>query len=409
MSKARKRQLAFKRALSLTALAATTLLAASCPANSLLQSVQNNVTAAQNGGGIVAAPQISPKNGSYYSSPQITITCPTPGSTIHYTTDGSTPTKSTSQYSGPIAVTMLGDNVIKAIGTRSGMNDSSMAQATITILLLQTPTGLSVSGTTTSSVSLSWNTSTGATSYWVCRGVPPSGVDYYNGGSISSVDYYDTGLVPNTTYTYFVSAANFGTTWSALSTSVLGTTLSGGGNTAATPSGLQATGTTSSSVSLSWNVSTGAAYYQLYRDSALAYFGSATGYTDSFGSYAGASTHSYTISASNSSGSASAMSPTVSASISGTGVSEPLPTGGQPTPPAPTLTVVATTASSVLLSWPSSSDFATYLLYRNDAQVSSPSYTDTGLLSGSTHSYTVYASNSFGNSAPAAVVTVTLP
>ena len=63
------------------------------------------------------------------------------------------------------------------------------------------PTGLAVTGTTSSSVSLAWNGSSGATGYNVYRG----------GSKIASVTgttYTDSGLTAATTYSYAVSATN---------------------------------------------------------------------------------------------------------------------------------------------------------------------------------------------------------
>jgi chitodextrinase len=63
------------------------------------------------------------------------------------------------------------------------------------------PTGLTVSSTTTSSVTLTWNASTGATLYDVYR----SGTKV---GSSASTSYTDDGLSPGTTYTYAVTAVS---------------------------------------------------------------------------------------------------------------------------------------------------------------------------------------------------------
>src|SRR5580658_7210091 len=49
-------------------------------------------------------PTFSPAPGTYTSTQTVTITDSTPNSTIYYTTDGSAPTSSSSQYSGPITV-----------------------------------------------------------------------------------------------------------------------------------------------------------------------------------------------------------------------------------------------------------------------------------------------------------------
>lgn len=53
----------------------------------------------------VAAPAFNPLGGSYSSARSVTITCPTPGATIHYTLDGTEPSEVTSpSYSAPVPV-----------------------------------------------------------------------------------------------------------------------------------------------------------------------------------------------------------------------------------------------------------------------------------------------------------------
>jgi poly(3-hydroxybutyrate) depolymerase len=64
------------------------------------------------------------------------------------------------------------------------------------------PTGLAVTGVTSSSVSLSWNASPGASSYSVYRGSTRVG------SGVISTSYTDPGLSPSTTYGYSVTAVN---------------------------------------------------------------------------------------------------------------------------------------------------------------------------------------------------------
>lgn len=73
------------------------------------------------------------------------------------------------------------------------------------------PTGLAVSGTTSTSVSLAWSASSGATSYSVFR----NGVSV---GTSSSTSYTDSGLNASTTYSYYVEAVNSAGTSPASST-----------------------------------------------------------------------------------------------------------------------------------------------------------------------------------------------
>ena len=79
-----------------------------------------------------ATPTFTPAAGLYTSAQSVTISCSTEGATIHYTTDGSTPTSSSTAYSSAINVSAT--TTIKAIATRNEYDNSSVASATYTIL-----------------------------------------------------------------------------------------------------------------------------------------------------------------------------------------------------------------------------------------------------------------------------------
>ena len=80
---------------------------------------------------IVATPAITPNGGSIYTTDDVTITCGTPGVSIYYTIDGSTPTANSTEYSGPF--TLSSDATIKAIAVKDGMTNSGVATATFTV------------------------------------------------------------------------------------------------------------------------------------------------------------------------------------------------------------------------------------------------------------------------------------
>ncbi|MDM4762068.1 chitobiase/beta-hexosaminidase C-terminal domain-containing protein [Galbitalea sp. SE-J8] len=79
----------------------------------------------------VAAPTFSPAGGTFSSAQSVSLSSSTSGASIRYTTDGSTPSSSSTLYSGPIAVTST--TTIKAIALKSGATDSAVASATFTI------------------------------------------------------------------------------------------------------------------------------------------------------------------------------------------------------------------------------------------------------------------------------------
>jgi fibronectin type 3 domain-containing protein len=85
------------------------------------------------------------------------------------------------------------------------------------------PTGLAVTGQTSSSITLSWNTVTGAASYKVYRSSSETGTYTQTGSPVTNTSFTNTGLFAGTTYYYKVSAVNAGGE-SSLSASVSGTT-----------------------------------------------------------------------------------------------------------------------------------------------------------------------------------------
>ena len=179
---------------------------------------------------------------------------------------------------------------------------------------------------------------------------------------------------------------------------------SGGDTTApSVPGDLRVTGTTSSSVSLAWNASTdnvGVTGYQVFRGSQLVTTVTGTTYTD--GGLASGATYSYTVRARDAAGNVSAASAAVSATTgAGTG------TPGQPGAPS----VTGTTGTSISLSWGASSGAVTgYRVYEGTvqrAQVTGTTATIGSLGACTTHTYTVRAYNSAGESAASAAVTGT--
>jgi chitodextrinase len=153
------------------------------------------------------------------------------------------------------------------------------------------PTGLAVTGTTSSSVSLSWSASAGATGYNV----------YQGGAKVASVGGTSatiSGLAASTTYSFQVSATNSAGE-SARSGTVSATTGSGTGTPPATPTGLRASSIGPTSLTLSWNASTGATGYKIYRGTNVT---TVTGTSANVTGLNAATTYTFTVSATNAAG-----------------------------------------------------------------------------------------------------------
>jgi hypothetical protein len=85
----------------------------------------------------VATPTFSVAAGTYTSAQSVTISDGTSGATIYYTTNGTTPTTSSSKYTAPIAVSST--ETLEAIAVATGSTNSAVASATYTITAPQSP------------------------------------------------------------------------------------------------------------------------------------------------------------------------------------------------------------------------------------------------------------------------------
>jgi hypothetical protein len=80
-----------------------------------------------------AAPTFSPPGGSFVAPQFVSLSSASPGATIHYTRDGSTPTTASPVYDGPILV--ITTTTIRAIAVIPGWTQSAVASATYSFLL----------------------------------------------------------------------------------------------------------------------------------------------------------------------------------------------------------------------------------------------------------------------------------
>ena len=78
-----------------------------------------------------AAPVVQPGGGTFSGPVWLQLTSATSGASIRYTTDGSTPTTSSTLYSAPFQVTA--STTVKAIALKSGLTSSTTSTASVTI------------------------------------------------------------------------------------------------------------------------------------------------------------------------------------------------------------------------------------------------------------------------------------
>jgi hypothetical protein len=81
--------------------------------------------------GTVASPSFSPAAGTYTSSQTISISSATSGASIYYTTNGTTPTVSSTYYTG--SITISATTTLKAIAIKTDYADSAASSAIYTI------------------------------------------------------------------------------------------------------------------------------------------------------------------------------------------------------------------------------------------------------------------------------------
>jgi LysM repeat protein len=120
------------------------------------------------------APAFSPAAGSYSTTQSVTVSDSTAGATIYYTTNGTTPTTSSTKYTG--AITVSATETLEAISVESGYCSSPAATAPYTIAAgLTAPTFSPAPGTYTSPQSVTISDATaGATIYYTTNGTTPT-------------------------------------------------------------------------------------------------------------------------------------------------------------------------------------------------------------------------------------------
>ena len=124
--------------------------------------------------GDVAAATFGVAPGGYGPSQTVSISTSTPSASIYYTTNGSTPSKTSTLYNGPITVSTA--QTIKAIAVRSQFSDSAVTSAAYTINgTVATPTFSVAAGAYGPAQSVAIACATpGATIYYTTNGSAPT-------------------------------------------------------------------------------------------------------------------------------------------------------------------------------------------------------------------------------------------
>jgi|GEM_PF-1223043 len=137
--------------------------------------------------GTVATPVAAPAAGNYTSAQSITLSTTTSGASIYYTTNGTTPTTSSTLYTS--AISILTTTTLKAIAVKSGMNNSALMTASYTITIpgtVATPVASPAAGNYTSAQSVTLSTTTSdANIYYTLDGNEPTQVSTLYTSAIS--------------------------------------------------------------------------------------------------------------------------------------------------------------------------------------------------------------------------------
>ena len=139
---------------------------------------------------MVATPIITPNGGIYSGSVKVTLTTPTSGASIYYTTDGQTPTETSPKYKR--AFTLTSNTLVKAIAVKTNMNPSAQASAwfsnsgAASVSTVATPTITPNGGSFVSSMSVTMASATsGASIHYTTDGSSPTQSSSLYTGAIS--------------------------------------------------------------------------------------------------------------------------------------------------------------------------------------------------------------------------------
>ena len=133
-----------------------------------------------------AMPTVSVPAGTYSTTQQVNLVCATNNSAIHYTTDGTTPTSSSTMYTGMLTIST--SQTVKAVAVAYGYSNSPVAVASYVIgsATAATPVFSVAAGTYTSAQTVSISDATaGAAIYYTTNGTTPTTASNKYAGAIS--------------------------------------------------------------------------------------------------------------------------------------------------------------------------------------------------------------------------------
>ncbi|HYW66582.1 MAG TPA: glycoside hydrolase family 44 protein, partial [Candidatus Dormibacteraeota bacterium] len=266
------------------------------------------------------------------------------------------------------------------------------------------PTGLQASAGN-AQVNLTWNASSGATSYNVKRSTTNGG-PYTTVASPTTTSYTNTGLTNGTPYYYVITAVNSAGESSPSSQATA--TPAASVSIPPTPAGLQATAG-NAQITLTWNASSGATSYNVKRSTTNSgpYTTVASPTTTSYTNtgLTNGTPYYYVVTAVNSAGESNPSSQVTATPIAPVTI-----------PSAPTGLQATAGNAQVSLTWNASTGATSYNVKRSATSggpyttIASPtttSYTNTGLTNGTPYYYVVTAVNSAGESNPSSQATAT--
>lgn len=339
--------------------------------------------------------------GSSYATPQsVTLTSNPSGATIYYTTNGTTPTTTSTVYTNPIYIDAGQSITLKYFAKDVNGNISSTMTDIYSVSAIDTTppnnvANLKSSNVTATSLTLTWDasTSTDIASY-----------DVYNGGSLlgntASTTFNATGLLEKTQYTFTVKSKD---TSGNVSTGTPYTVTTADVTPPANVQGLMTSNVTQTSLTLSWNASSSSdvASYDVYNGATL--LGNTASLSYNVTGLTAGTSYTFTVKAKDASNNVSSGTSITQTTV----VAAPSDVTG--------LTANSVTYSSLTLVWNSSTGATSYDVYNGASllgNTTSTTYNVSGLSASTPYTFKVIAKNA-GGSAPGtgsgASYTITTP